>query len=196
MNEWVWSIGRKILTGKNQTLPAKPGPVPLCPPQIPYRLAYKWTWASVVRGPGLTNRAIYLLWEKWPKNAFSCIDRSRCVALHVACFTNTGSVLFERLCNRNCTQLFSLKLATYAKYCISNIWTSFFNIKYPSCWLRNSLSHLMGMVSVLLEFHVFMYLRHMAKFRIKLVACYMCHKACQKSCITTEVSCPVGQNEP
>jgi hypothetical protein len=31
-----------------------------------------------------------------------------------------------------------------------------------------------------------MYLRHVAKFRSKLVACYMCRKACQKSCITTK----------
>ena len=30
------------------------------------------------------------------------------------------------------TQLFCLKLATYAKYRISNIWTIFFNIKCPS----------------------------------------------------------------
>ena len=30
------------------------------------------------------------------------------------------------------TQLFYLKLATYAKYRISNIWTIIFNIKYPS----------------------------------------------------------------
>jgi len=40
MNEWVWSIGRIMSTGKNQTLREKPGPVPLCPPQIPHRLAY------------------------------------------------------------------------------------------------------------------------------------------------------------
>jgi len=31
----------------------------------------------------------------------------------------------------NATQMFCLKLATYAKYRISNIWTVFFNIKYP-----------------------------------------------------------------
>jgi len=41
MNEWVWSIVRKILTGKINTLTEKPGPVPLSPPKIPYRLAYK-----------------------------------------------------------------------------------------------------------------------------------------------------------
>jgi len=35
----------------------------------------------------------------------------------------------------------------------------------------------------------------MAKFRSKLVACYTCSKACQKSCITTEVSCTVGETE-
>ena len=29
-------------------------------------------------------------------------------------------------------QLFCLTLAMYAKYCISNMWTLFFNIKYPS----------------------------------------------------------------
>jgi len=58
------SIGRIILTGKIKTLREKPGPVPLCPPQIPYGLAYKGTWESVVKGPGLTVTAIYLRWEK------------------------------------------------------------------------------------------------------------------------------------
>jgi len=36
----------------------------------------------------------------------------------------------------------------------------------------------------------------MAKFRSKLVACNMGSKACQKSCVTTEVTCPLGQTEP
>jgi len=35
-----------------------------CPPQIPYGLAYKRTQESVVRGAGLTVRAIYIQWEK------------------------------------------------------------------------------------------------------------------------------------
>jgi len=39
MNERMWSIGR-IIQGKIKTLREKPGPVPLCPPQIPYRLTY------------------------------------------------------------------------------------------------------------------------------------------------------------
>jgi len=34
------------------------------------------------------------------------------------------------------TQLFCLKLAMFAKYCISNIWTIFFNIKYPSLLIK------------------------------------------------------------
>jgi len=52
----VWSTGRIILTGKIKTLREKPGPVPLCPPQILYRPARKRTRVSVVRGPGLTVR--------------------------------------------------------------------------------------------------------------------------------------------
>jgi len=36
------------------------------------------------------------------KIVFYCIDQSRCVVLQVACVTNTGCALFERLCNRNC----------------------------------------------------------------------------------------------
>jgi len=60
------------------------------------------TSVCVLRGPGLTVRAIYLQWEKWPKNAFYCTDQFRCAVLHVACVTNAGCVLFERLCNRNC----------------------------------------------------------------------------------------------
>jgi len=109
MNEWMWSIVRVIMTGKINTLREKPGPVPLCPPKITYGLAYKWTWASVLWGPGLTVRAIYLLWEKWPKNAFYCTDQSRCV-VHVACVTNTGCVLFEQLYNRNCHKQFCLQV--------------------------------------------------------------------------------------
>jgi len=40
-------------------------------------------------------------------------------------------------CLRDCvtetaTQLFCLKLAMNVKYCISNMWTIFFNIKCPS----------------------------------------------------------------
>jgi len=68
MNEWVWSIFRIILTGKNQNIQRETWPSALHPPQIPYGLAYKGTQVSVVRGPGLTVRAIYLRWEKWPKN--------------------------------------------------------------------------------------------------------------------------------
>jgi len=37
------------------------------------------------------------------------------------------------------TQLFCLKLATYAKYYISNIWKVFFNIKYPSLLTKQQL---------------------------------------------------------
>ena len=44
----------------------------------------------------------------------------------------------------------------------------------------------MAMVSVLLQFHAFMYLGNMAKFRSKQVACYTYSKACYKSCITTK----------
>jgi len=50
--------------GKIKTLRENPGPVPLCPPQIPYGLAYMLTLASVVTGPGLTVTAIYLRREK------------------------------------------------------------------------------------------------------------------------------------
>ena len=108
----------------------KPGPVPLCPPQIPYRLVYKWTQASVVTAPGLTVRAIYLRWEERRKNAFHCIDQSWCVVLHVACVTNTGYVLTERLCNRNCHTAVPSEIRYVCH--ISNIWTIIFNIKYSS----------------------------------------------------------------
>jgi len=43
MNEWVWGIGGIILTGKHQNTHRKTWPVLLCPPQIPYGLAYKST---------------------------------------------------------------------------------------------------------------------------------------------------------
>ena len=100
-----WMNGRGALVekyweGKIKTLREKPGPMSLCP-SISFGLAYKWSRVCVVRGPGLTVRAIYLRWEKWPKNAFYCADRSQCVVLYVACVTNTGCVLIERLCNSN-----------------------------------------------------------------------------------------------
>jgi len=99
---WYGALVEYYGQGKIKTLREKPGPVSLCPPQIPHGLVCKWTWASGVRGPGLTVRAIYLWRGKWPKNAFYCVDQSQCVVLHVVCVTNTGCVLFERLCNRNC----------------------------------------------------------------------------------------------
>jgi len=105
MNEWVWSIGRVILTGKNQNTQRKTWPSATLSTTNPIQTGlqvYKWTRASVLSGPGLTGRAIYLQWGKWPKNAFYCTDQSRCVVLHVACITNTGCILSERLCNRNC----------------------------------------------------------------------------------------------
>jgi len=76
--------------------------VALCPPQIPLEPVHKLTWVSVVTGPGLTVRVIYLRWEKLLKNAFCCIGQSRCVLLPAACATNMEGLLFEGLCNRNC----------------------------------------------------------------------------------------------
>ena len=139
MNKWVWSIGRIILIGKNQNTHRKPGPLPLCPPQIPYGLDYKWTRASVVRGPGLTVRAIYLRWEKWPTNAFYCIDQSRCVVLHVVCVPNKGCVLFERLCNTNWqTALLSeVGYVCQISHPIFGLFSLLSSIHH--CWLRNSL---------------------------------------------------------
>jgi hypothetical protein len=93
--EWYWQ-------GKIKTLQEKPGPVPPCPPQIPYGVASVLTLASVVRGPGLAVRATYIKLEKWRENAFYCIHQSQCVVLRGACVTYTGCVLFEMLCNRNC----------------------------------------------------------------------------------------------
>jgi hypothetical protein len=39
---------------------------------------------------------------------------------------------FRGYVTKTATQLFCLKMATYATYHISNIWTIIFNIKYPS----------------------------------------------------------------
>jgi len=145
MNEWVWSIVRKILTGKINTLTEKPGPVPLSTknpirtgPQVNPSIC-----GSVVRGPWLTVRAIYLLWEKWCKNAFHCIDQSGHVVLRVACVTNTGCVLFERLCNRNC----HTAVLSASRQRMPNIAYPIFGLfslisSMHNCWLRNSLSKL------------------------------------------------------
>ena len=113
--------------GKIKTFRENPGPVPLCTPQIPYRLDYKWTWVSVVRGTGLTVEAIYLQWEKGPKNAFYCKE-PQCIVLHVRVLQIQGVYCLRGYVTETATQLFCLKLATYAKYCISNIWTISFNL--------------------------------------------------------------------
>jgi len=87
----VWSSGRIILTGKKQITQRKPGPVPFCLPKKPIR-------TSPQVNPGIcgerssTNRAIYLRGQKWPKNAFYCIDQSRC------CFTTYSMCHKYRLC--------------------------------------------------------------------------------------------------
>jgi len=112
--------------------------VPLFPQQIPYRLAYKCTRVSLVRGPGLTVGAIYLQWEKWPKNAFHSIDQSRRVVIHVVCVTNTGCVLFERLCNKlpqSCSVWSWLHMPNIA-WPIFGLFSLISNIHH--CWLRNS----------------------------------------------------------
>jgi hypothetical protein len=44
VDEWVWSIGRMILIGENQST----APVPQCTPQILQNVARSWTWASAV----------------------------------------------------------------------------------------------------------------------------------------------------
>jgi hypothetical protein len=38
-----------ILTGETEELREKPGPVTLCPPQIPHKLTRAQTWAYTVR---------------------------------------------------------------------------------------------------------------------------------------------------
>jgi len=55
MNEWVWSTGRIILTRKIQNTQRKTWPIATLSTTD---LAYKWTWESVVSGPGLTVSTI------------------------------------------------------------------------------------------------------------------------------------------
>jgi hypothetical protein len=141
MNEWVWSICRIILTGQNQNR-KKPDSVPLSPPQIPYRLANKWTRASVVRGPGLTVKAIYLQWEKWPKNAFYCVDRPRCVVLQVACYKYRLCTVWEIIQQKlaHSCSVWSWLCTPNIAYPILGLFSSISSIHH--CWLRNSLSKL------------------------------------------------------
>lgn len=51
---WIWSLGGIIVTGENQTIKGKPGPMPLCPAEIPDWLGWDQTQASAVRGRWLT----------------------------------------------------------------------------------------------------------------------------------------------
>ena len=96
-------------------------------------------------------------------------------------------IQLEKLCNCHWVTFVSHTLSPLSDSCLSildgilllltlSLWQawclSYCNSKFSSTW------------------------GHTAKFRCKLVACYMCSTACQKSCITMEVSCPVGQTEP
>jgi len=137
----MWSIGRIMLTGKNQNTRRKTWPSATLSTTNPIRTGLHMN-LGVCGERSRTVRAIYFQWEKWPKNAFYCIDQSWCVTLHVACVTNTGCVLFERLHNSNCHTA------------VVWSWLHMPNITYPifgqfslissihHCWLRNSLSKL------------------------------------------------------
>jgi len=59
----VWNIG-EIIQGKTEVLREKPAPVPLCPSQIPRRLAYNGSLASMVTGRPALN------WSHEPQHGF------------------------------------------------------------------------------------------------------------------------------
>jgi len=53
---------------------------------VPHKSHSNWPTSEpkhLVRDPGLTVTAIYLRWEKWPKNAFHGTDQSRCTTCSV-----------------------------------------------------------------------------------------------------------------
>jgi len=64
-SEWVCSTGRIILTGKNQNTQRKTWPSATLSTTNPTRTDLQVNPESVVRGPGVTVRAIYQQWEKW-----------------------------------------------------------------------------------------------------------------------------------
>jgi len=89
----MWSIGRIIMTGKNQNIQRK-------------------TWPSV------TLSTTNLIHTGLQVNPGVCDERS-----------GTNRLLYRSV-------PMCMKLATYAKYCISNTWTVLFYIKYPSLLVK------------------------------------------------------------
>ena len=110
MTEWVLGTGR-IMTWKNQNAKRKTWPTATLSTTIPI-----WTGLQVNLG---------VCGERSTTNSRSHLPMVGKVTKE--CFLLYRSVL---MC---CTATqFCLKLAMNDKYCISNIWTVFFNIKYPS----------------------------------------------------------------
>ena len=67
MNEWAWSIGRIILTGKNQNTNRNTWPSATLSTINPKQTGLQLNpgvCGTAVRRPGLTVRAIYRWWEK------------------------------------------------------------------------------------------------------------------------------------
>jgi len=50
MNQLIWTIGGKILTGETEVFGENPVPVPLCRTQISYWLVWDWNRAFAVGG--------------------------------------------------------------------------------------------------------------------------------------------------
>ena len=98
----MWSIGRITLTRKNQNTRRKSWPSATLSTTNPI-------WTGLQVNPGVCDVMSRTNSQKHPpkvgevtKKAFYCTDQSQCVVLNVGCVTNTGCVLCERVCNRNC----------------------------------------------------------------------------------------------
>jgi len=138
MNEWVWSTGGKIRTGKNQTTHRK-----IWSSATPSTTNPIWTGLQVIPGVCVersrTNSHSHL-----PKNAFYCTDHSRCAVLHVACYKYRLCTVWEAMWQ---------KLPHSCSVCS---WLCTPNIAYPKlglfplissthhCGLRNSPSKLLN----------------------------------------------------
>ena len=128
----MWSIGRIILTGKNQNTQRKTWPSATLSTTKPIR-------TGLQVNPGVCG-------ERPRTNSQSHLPTARkvtqeCFLLHrsaLMCGTTCSTLQIQAVywlrsyVTETATQLFCLKLAMCAKYRISNIWTIFFNIQYPS----------------------------------------------------------------
>jgi hypothetical protein len=98
------SHGGMIPMGKTKELGEKPDTVPLCPPQIPQRLTWMWTQASMVRGQWLTAWAMaqppvpmMCMQQEWPSTSIQACSQLKVLWWGLACTSRLQEMGLNRV---------------------------------------------------------------------------------------------------